>query len=555
MKKYRLTIIILFTLNFAITSQLDAQIIDWANSITGNVFIRTIAADNSGNSYITGGFYGSATFGNNKLTASLGGDFFIAKYDASGNCVWAKQSSCTSGSNALSSSISVDSSGISYTAGEFSGSETFGNINLTATNPQSIFITRYDSNGNCIWAKQAGNNIIVNGISFDGNGNCYITGNFRDTAEFGAINLITTNTGSAYIAKYDTNGNCIWAKQNSGSTNSWAEGFGAATESDGSTIITGQFNGDISFGNFQLTAPANTDLYNIFITKYDSSGNCLWAKQSSGTGYFDNALGISLDTNGNSFITGQFSQLISFDNIQMTSSGSRSTFIAKYDFNGNCIWAKEPDGGYTYSNGIATDIKGESYITGQFFGQVKFGTTLLNSGDSANFFIAKYDANGNNIWAEQSAIVDSNTIARGLGIAADNNGNCYVTGAFNGIISFGNKIIAGNGFVAKISNTITGIITKKTDIPDNFKLDQNYPNPFNPTTTISFAISHQSFVTLKVYDMLGREVATLLNQEKPAGKYSVEFNASNETGLSSGIYFYRIEAGSYAAMKKMVLIK
>jgi len=90
------------------------------------------------------------------------------------------------------------------------------------------------------------------------------------------------------------------------------------------------------------------------------------------------------------------------------------------------------------------------------------------------------------------------------------------------------------------------------NLPNDFVLYQNYPNPFNPTTTISFSIPSQSFVSLKVYDVLGNEVATLVNEEKPAGQYEVEFNSSH---LASGVYFYRIQAGTFSQVKKMILSK
>ncbi len=95
-------------------------------------------------------------------------------------------------------------------------------------------------------------------------------------------------------------------------------------------------------------------------------------------------------------------------------------------------------------------------------------------------------------------------------------------------------------------------VENKPDIPLQYSLAQNYPNPFNPTTTISFEISHQSYITLKVYNVLGKEVATLLNGEKSAGKYNVEFNAG---GLASGVYFYKLQAGSFVQTKKLILMK
>jgi hypothetical protein len=91
-------------------------------------------------------------------------------------------------------------------------------------------------------------------------------------------------------------------------------------------------------------------------------------------------------------------------------------------------------------------------------------------------------------------------------------------------------------------------------LPTEFALLQNYPNPFNPSTVISYQLPVSSKVTIKVYDILGNEVATLVNEEKPAGVYNVEFG-SKSSELSSGIYFYKLTAGDYVATKKMILIK
>ena len=91
-----------------------------------------------------------------------------------------------------------------------------------------------------------------------------------------------------------------------------------------------------------------------------------------------------------------------------------------------------------------------------------------------------------------------------------------------------------------------------TDGVKAFSLSNNYPNPFNPTTTINYQIPELSFVTLKVFDVLGSEIATLVNEENPSGRYKAEFDA---TDLPSGIYFYRLQAGSFVETKKMMLLK
>lgn len=102
------------------------------------------------------------------------------------------------------------------------------------------------------------------------------------------------------------------------------------------------------------------------------------------------------------------------------------------------------------------------------------------------------------------------------------------------------------------SEMITGVKDKEKQKPDNFVLEQNFPNPFNPTTTISFSLPSRSFVSLKVFDGLGREVAVLLSEELVAGNYNQQWNAS---GFSNGVYYYRLQAGTYFQTKKLVLLK
>jgi photosystem II stability/assembly factor-like uncharacterized protein len=101
-------------------------------------------------------------------------------------------------------------------------------------------------------------------------------------------------------------------------------------------------------------------------------------------------------------------------------------------------------------------------------------------------------------------------------------------------------------------NRVSDLNDGNNFLPETFKLYQNYPNPFNPTTTIKFEIPERSFVTIKVYDVLGGEVATIINEEKLSGNYEVEFDGSQ---LNSGIYFYQIKAGNFVETKKMILLK
>ncbi len=114
------------------------------------------------------------------------------------------------------------------------------------------------------------------------------------------------------------------------------------------------------------------------------------------------------------------------------------------------------------------------------------------------------------------------------------------------------KKLVGAVINGKTYGKIVSVETENNSLPSRIKLYQNYPNPFNPETAISFQLSSLSFVILKVFDVLGSEVATLVNEEKPQGNYTVSFNANK---LSSGIYFYTIRAGKFHRTKKMVLLR
>jgi hypothetical protein len=113
-------------------------------------------------------------------------------------------------------------------------------------------------------------------------------------------------------------------------------------------------------------------------------------------------------------------------------------------------------------------------------------------------------------------------------------------------------VVGSDGAILKTINGGVYVKNISTEIPSGYTLSQNYPNPFNPTTNIKFAIPKNELVTMKVYDILGREVITLVNEKLNSGTYTVDWNASE---YPSGIYFYKLTTGSYSETKKMILLK
>ncbi len=123
--------------------------------------------------------------------------------------------------------------------------------------------------------------------------------------------------------------------------------------------------------------------------------------------------------------------------------------------------------------------------------------------------------------------------------------------------------LGGGVWMSPLSELVTDVTDNANNkIPSSFILEQNYPNPFNPTTTIKYSIPQSGFVTIKVFNLLGQEVATLVSKEQRAGEYSIEFSAKggsasggNASNLASGIYMYRLQAGNYSLTRKMILLK
>jgi len=190
------------------------------------------------------------------------------------------------------------------------------------------------------WANSCGgNNYDVGGyICIDNFDNVYISGQVTEPKAFFQTDTLTINGFSDFfLAKYNANGNELWVRQ--------FGGYNATGNFDGipqivydintnSIYMIGSFIGDCIFGTFHLYAASSTD-YQIYLAKFDLNGNCIWAKSAGGTGG-DGSSGITIDQNGNILISGYMSNGGSFDTIQIIAGG----FLAKYNNNGNCLWAK-----------------------------------------------------------------------------------------------------------------------------------------------------------------------------------------------------------------------
>jgi hypothetical protein len=395
-----------------------------------------IAIDSSANAYITGYFGVTAVFGATTLTSAGNTDIYIAKVDSGGNFLWAKRAG--GAHYDIGNGIAVDSSSNAYVTGSFVGTAVFGATTLTSAGENDIYLAKVDSGGNFLWATRAGgaSGSVGLGTAVDSSGNAYITGNFRGTAEFGATTLTSAGYSDIYVAKVDSGGNFLWATRAGEASGS--VGRGIAIDSSGNAYITGNFSGTAEFGATTLTSAGQQDIY---VAKVDSGGNFLWATRAGGTNY-DIGNGISVDSSGNAYITGNFSGTAVFGATTLTSAGSEDIYVAKVDSRGNFLWAKRAGGTSGGKGwGIAVDSSGNTYITGNFSGTAEFGATTLTSAGGGDIYVAKVDSGGNFLWAKH---VGGTRHDSGNGIAVDSSGKPYITGEFQGAV-FGATTLTSAG--------------------------------------------------------------------------------------------------------------
>ncbi|MBD2705868.1 hypothetical protein IC229_35045 [Spirosoma sp. BT702] len=297
------------------------------------------------------------------------------------------------------------------------------------------------------WAKHMGgtDNDIGRSVALDAAGNVYTTGYFKQTVDFDPgptqVNLTSAGETDIFLCKFDPAGNLLWAKA-IGSTNNDLSN-GVAVDGAGHVYITGYFLGTVDFdpgpGQTTLTSVGNADL---FVSKFDGSGNLLWAKAMGGDGgEIGNA--ITVDGVGNVYTTGFFFGTADFDpgpaSYPLTSVGGQyDIFISKLDASGGFQWAKVMGGSQDdFGTSVTVDGSGSVYTTGNFADIADFdpgpGEINLTSAGNADLFLSKLDATGNLVWAKSLGGVGEDA---GLSVTVDGSGNVYMTGDFRGTVDF-----------------------------------------------------------------------------------------------------------------------
>lgn len=401
--------------------------------------VKDIAIDNEGNVYTTGWLGGTTDFDPGPNTYNLfGNTSFISKLDSAGNFVWAKF--IEGPGQDAGYSIAVDDSGYVYSAGFFSGTDDFDpgpeSYYMQSVAGNDIYVLKFDSSGSFIWAKSLGGNQNEQAFSLalDSESNVFTTGYFEGTVDFdpgaGTYNIQengNSDVGDVFVAKLDSSGNFIWAKCMGGSGYDWA--YDLVLDERSNVYTTGFFDPtnpdfDPGTGTYFLN-PAQP----VFISKLDSSGDFVWAKNLGQSGYgYKTSLAIKENY---LYINGSFEATADFDpgsgNAQITSQGQHDIFMAKLDTSGNFFWA-ESFGGIDedLGQGLVVNETGTLFITGYFYQSADFDPSSaiyeISSAGNNDIFVSAYSETPTNLNEElmnNQSVVFPNPVNKGDFITID----------------------------------------------------------------------------------------------------------------------------------------
>lgn len=481
----------------------------------------SIALATDGSQYITGRFEGIIVLGSLTLSAGPGTwHHFLAKYSTTGAILWARQ---LDGNYYITSKVAVDAAGNAYLAGYFTSVVTIGATTLTSSSTDS-YLVKYDAQGVQQWVRQGGGaGSRIGGLATDASGNVAITGDYTAPVAFGGQPL---SGGGIFYYKFSPSGTIIQASRVSTGGNSYALTLDGA----GNAYLAGQFSGTATFGATPLVSAGSFD---VFLCKLDVAGNMVWARRDGGVNA-DAAYAVAVDGTGNPFVGGNCNYT--------TSNGvpNGGIYLARFTSQGNLMWARQTVPYLLNSaNGVAYDGHGGYLVTGDFVGTTMFGNISLTASHQ-RLFVARYDGQGNAVWAGMAVAVryqtDGNSI--GNGIAVDSNGDAYITGTVLGTATFGTVPVPANptdtwdAFVAKLIHGGTITATR----PATHVLALNiYPNPTTSHTILALPAGGGRLV---IFDALGR---TVREQLLPPIAGACEVNLA---GLAPGFYQLRATLGN-----------
>ena len=515
---------------------------------------HSVATDADGNVIVAGAFQQTMDLGGSALTSAGNSDIFVAKFSANGTHQWSH--SFGDLEPQTHAAVAVDQDGNVIVGGWFRGTINFGGSNLVSSGGFDAFLAKFDANGVHQWSRHFGDasDQFPWSVATDVSGSAILTGRFSGTVNFGGANLTSAGGEDIFLAKLDASGVHQWS-QRFGTLGS-QRANSVATDGYENVILTGFFISSVDFGGGPIVMTGGT-----FLAKFNSAGVHQWSHGFAG----GEARAVATDGTDHIYMTGDFPGTMNFGGGNLATAGMRDVFVAKFDPAGIHVWSKRFGDHHEQENSaVATDPQGNVILTGRFIGELDFGGGILSSaGDHEqlphDIYVAKLSSSGGyHQWSERFGDTQDQ-VPRSVATSPD--GGLIVTGGYDGTLDFGGSTLYPfdgdfyfDLFLVRFAEPVTSV--PRSISRDHLSLLAT-PNPFNPATTIRYAVPSNGHVTLAIYDARGVRVATLVDEPKLAGEYTVPWLGRNAAGdgVSSGVYFARITHASGTKSYKMVLLK
>lgn len=548
-------------------STAQSSLFEWTKQIGGNSneFATAVELDNQGNIYCTGAISDTTYFADSVFVTGFD-NVFISKFLPNGQLDWIRICGGIWSDRGLD--LKIDNNNNVIVTGYFKNTATFGDTTLTSLGYEDVFVVKYTSEGDFEWVVHGAGTNRSEGLclAIDLNNNIFISGYFEASFSISSFNLTAPDIATMFLAKIAEDGTVLWAEQAGGQQFSESTSNDLICDNNGHVIVTGFFNESFIIQDTTLYSFDDSD--DIFIIKYDTNGNKVWIVQAGGDNS-DLATAITTDGPGNIYVTGQFRGTATFGSFTLnTLNNNIDVFYCKINSLGVFEWVKQSTGMLTDSpNSIFYNSNYGLVLCGSYEGEFNIGDSTFNSSGADDIFLFSFGTEGTFISAISLGEPAGDDVA--YDIYLDQNNKAYLIGKFHHSILIGDTLLVSYGladvFITKINlDQINEVEYISFVQPDLIHLHQNYPNPFNPNTVIGYQLPVNGNVTLKIYDFLGNEITTLVDEYMPAGIYEVEFqSAVGNRQLASGIYFYQLkvfdrESGSgqvFVQTKKMLLIK
>lgn len=527
--------------------QLQAQSGTWAVSAGSPVqdYPEDVLVDAAGNSYVSGFFRDTLKLGSTTLAAAGNTDIFVAKYDVSGQLSWAKRYGWFE--NEFAHNMAFDNNGNVVLVGEYQDSiifetDTVYSLDTLWYGPYAgtydVFVLTIDPAGNLL-------DYVADGwfgsenfydLAIDSRGYKYFAGMFRTYNFFGG-NLWGAGYDDAFMVEMNDTGAFTWK----------STAMGPYIDRGNAIDIVGD-SLYIMGGTFQDTCwTRDSTVYHItnyeddiLVTAWDSAHSFRWSVAAGGPGK-DHLATLKVNDLGEIYICGRYDTSFTFGSTTLPGFGGLDGFLAKLSPTGGLVWIKSLGGqGYDAALDLSLSAGGDVVVSGYFQGAADFGGLALSASDSLDqdAFVARFDANGNAIWAKRLGGLG---LDKATSVEVDATDYIWVQGAFTGAAWFGQEKLVSNGgedlFLLRMASD--GSVGKPDPQSPAIQRLSAWPNPTSSQLHLAFELPRTAVASLRIVDLQGRVVAQpLASQRIGAGTHALQVDCST---WPSGMYLYRLE--------------